>query len=113
MVVEHISNFYEVIIIIGSRNSLGQTIVHVDPQNQFLMCVSDVLLIRICLLYSHYYCKLNDTVACACSCAMLTSTDSRYSVTCLVGSLVILVAINPGWYIHTLHLVLRLCAQLA
>ena len=39
-----------------SRDSLRQTTR--DLQNQFL--VSDVLLIRICLLYVHYYSKPNN-----------------------------------------------------
>ena len=39
-----------------SRNLLRQTIK--DPQNHFLL--SDVLLIRICLLHVHYYSKPNN-----------------------------------------------------
>ena len=49
--------------IIYNRNSLGQTTR--DPQNQFLL--SDVLLIRICLLHVHYYSKPNNVLNVVCN----------------------------------------------
>ena len=52
----YICKYETYVCTVYSGNSLRQTTR--DPQNEFLL--SDVLLIRICLLHVHYYSKPND-----------------------------------------------------